>query len=243
MTCLEVVKLSRYFGALAAVSDVSFRVDEGEIVGLIGPNGAGKTTIFDLITNRYPPSSGEVIFFGEKVSGLPTHRICRKGIARTFQVVRPFRRMSVLENVMTAAFLRHPSPRGAREKARWCLEFTGLSPFRDAPGGSLPLGQRKRLEVARALATEPRLLLLDETCAGLNPSELSEAAAMVRNINGALNITVLIVEHHMKVIMSISHRVVVLHHGEKIGEGTPEQVGNEPRVIEAYLGERYGEYS
>ncbi len=239
MTALELVNVSRYFGGLAAVRDVSFQVNQGEIVGLIGPNGAGKTTIFNLINNYCAASTGDVVFFGEKITGLPTHQICRKGIARAFQVVKPFRRMSVLENVMTPAFLRHPSIDQAREKARWCLEYTGLSTFQDTVGRSLPLGQRKRLEIARALATEPKLMLLDETCAGLNPSELNEAISIVRRINKELGIAIIIIEHHMKVVMSISDRIVVLHHGEKISEGTPEQVGNDPQVVEAYLGEKY----
>ena len=239
MSALETVDVTRFFGGLAAVSNVSFQVKQGEIVGLIGPNGAGKTTIFNLINNYFSPTSGEIVFQGEKITGLPTHEICKRGIARTFQVVKPFRRMSVLDNIMTSAFLRYPKAEEAREKARWCLDFTGLLPYQDILGRSLPLGQRKRLEIARALATEPKLLLLDETCAGLNPSELNEAIDIIRRINRELGITIIIIEHHMKVIMSISHRIVVLHHGQKISEGTPQQVVSNPQVVEAYLGEKY----
>jgi branched-chain amino acid transport system ATP-binding protein len=239
MIALEAVNISKYFGGLAAVSNVSFQVDEGEIVGLIGPNGAGKTTIFNLINNYYPLSNGDLAFFGETISGLPTHQICRKGIARTFQVVKPFRRLSVLENVMTSAFLRYPDTEKARKKASWCLEYTGLSAFQNTLGKSLPLGQRKRLEIARALATDPKLMLLDETCAGLNPSELNGAIALIRQINKTLKISIIIIEHHMRVIMSISDRIIVLHQGEKISEGTPEHVKNNPQVIESYLGQHY----
>jgi branched-chain amino acid transport system ATP-binding protein len=239
MAALETVDVTRFFGGLAAVSNVSFQVNQGEIVGLIGPNGAGKTTIFNLINNYFSPTSGDILFQGEKITGLPTHEICKRGIARTFQVVKPFRRMSVLENIMTSAFLRYPKAEEAREKARWCLDYTGLLAYQDTLGRSLPLGQRKRLEIARALATEPKLLLLDETCAGLNPSELNEAIDIIRKINQDLGITIIIIEHHMKVIMSISHRIVVLHHGQKISEGTPQQVVSSPQVVEAYLGEKY----
>ena len=239
MSALETVDVTRFFGGLAAVSNVSFQVKQGEIVGLIGPNGAGKTTIFNLINNYFSPTSGEIVFQGEKITGLPTHEICKRGIARTFQVVKPFRRMSVLDNIMTSAFLRYPKAEEAREKARWCLDFTDLLAYQNTLGRSLPLGQRKRLEIARALATEPKLLLLDETCAGLNPSELNEAIDIIRKINQELGITIIIIEHHMKVIMSISHRIVVLHHGQKISEGTPQQVVSSPQVVEAYLGEKY----
>jgi len=233
---LEVRGVSRFFGGLAALSDVSFSLEQGEILGLIGPNGAGKTTMFNCVNGFYPPSRGEVFFKGERISGLKPYQICQRGMARTFQVVRPLQRMSTLDNVVASAFLRAKSRHAAVEKAEEILKFTNLWEVRDMLSKGLPLGLRKRLEIARALATEPELLLLDEACAGLNPSELDESIAIIRRIKER-GITIMIIEHHMKVIMSISDRIVVLNYGQKLAEGTPEQISRNPQVIEAYLGE------
>jgi branched-chain amino acid transport system ATP-binding protein len=236
MSLLEVRKVSRFFGGLAAVKDVSFEVRKGEILGLIGPNGAGKTTVFNVVNGFYPPSRGDILFRGERISGLKPHTICRRGLARTFQVVKPLRRMSVLDNVLASAFLRAGSRKEAQEIAEETLRFTGLEDDRDKLSNGLPLGRRKRLEIARALATQPDLLLLDESFAGLNPSELDESIGIIRKIRDR-GITIMIIEHHMKVIMSISDRIVVLSYGEKLAEGTPQEIGRDPQVIEAYLGE------
>jgi branched-chain amino acid transport system ATP-binding protein len=236
MSLLEVKKVSRFFGGLAAVKDVSFEVRKGEILGLIGPNGAGKTTLFNVVNGFYPPSRGEVLFRGERISGLKPHQICRRGMARTFQVVKPLQRMSVLDNVIASAFLRSKDRAEAEALAAETLTFSGLYDDRNVISKSLPLGKRKRLEIARALATRPELLLLDESFAGLNPSELDESIGIIRRIKDK-GITIMIIEHHMKVIMSISDRIVVLSYGEKLSEGTPQEIGRNPQVIEAYLGE------
>ena len=236
MSLLQVKKVSRFFGGLAAVKDVSFDINKGEIVGLIGPNGAGKTTLFNVVNGFYPPSRGEVLFQGKRISGLKPHQICRRGMARTFQVVKPLQRMSVLDNVIASAYLRAPDRKQAQEAALDILQFTGLADDRNVISKGLPLGKRKRLEIARALATQPELLLLDESFAGLNPSELDESIGIIGRIKDR-GITIMIIEHHMKVIMSISDRIVVLSYGEKLAEGTPQEIGKNPQVIEAYLGE------
>jgi branched-chain amino acid transport system ATP-binding protein len=233
---LEVRGVSRFFGGLAALSDVSFSLQRGEILGLIGPNGAGKTTMFNCVNGFYPPSRGEVFFKGERISGLKAYQVCQRGMARTFQVVRPLQRMSTLDNVVASAFLRAKSKAQAVAKAEEVLKFTNLWEVRDLLSKSLPLGLRKRLEIARALATGPELLLLDEACAGLNPAELDESIAIIRRIKER-GITIMIIEHHMKVIMSISDRIVVLTYGQKLAEGTPAEIARNPEVIKAYLGE------
>ena len=236
MSLLEVKKVSRFFGGITAVKDVSFAITKGEILGLIGPNGAGKTTVFNVVNGFYPPSRGEVFFKGERISGLKPHQICQRGLARTFQVVKPLQRMSVLDNVVASAFLRAKDRKEADAIAADVLKFTSLYEDRDVISKGLPLGKRKRLEIARALATQPDLLLLDESFAGLNPSELDESIQIIRNIKNK-GVTIMIIEHHMKVIMSISDRIVVLNYGEKIAEGSPLEIGRNPLVVEAYLGD------
>jgi len=238
MPMLEVRNLTMRFGSLAANSDVSFTVEEGTIVGLLGPNGAGKTTLFNCVAGLYRPASGRIIFQGRDITGLPAHRIARLGLARTFQVVRPLKDMSVLDNVMVGSFLRHPDPKQALAAADACIERCFLQAFRDRPAGSLTMGNKKRLEVARALATEPRLLLLDESVAGLTATELKEMVALIRTLREA-GITLLMVEHIMEAIMPIADKLVVLNGGVKIAEDVPGAVSEDERVITAYLGEKF----
>jgi branched-chain amino acid transport system ATP-binding protein len=236
MSLLEIREVSKRFGGLAALTDVSYFVNKGEILGLIGPNGAGKTTMFNVVNGFYPPTKGEVLFKGEKISHLIPHQICKLGIGRTFQVVRPLRRMTVLDNVIASAFLRAKNKKEAEEMALDALRFTGLYEDRNQISKGLPLGKRKKLEIARALATKPEMLLLDESFAGLNPSEQNELIDIIRKVK-TKGITIMIIEHHMKVIMALSDRIVVLNYGQKIAEGTPKEIGSNPLVIEAYLGE------
>jgi len=236
MSLLQVKDVSKYFGGLAAVSGVNFNVNEGEILAIIGPNGAGKTTLFNVINGFYKPSKGEIIFEGAQIGGKKPHEICLAGMARTFQIVRPLRRLSVFDNVLASAFLRAKNKAEAEQIAEEVLRFTDLYEDKEVLSKGLPLGKRKRLEIARALATKPKLLLLDESFAGLNPAELDKSIEIIRNIKKS-GITVMIIEHHMKVIMSISDRIVVLTYGQKIAEGTPDEIRHNQQVIEAYLGE------
>jgi branched-chain amino acid transport system ATP-binding protein len=240
MNLLEVKKVSIHFGGLAALTDVSFELKKQEILGLIGPNGAGKTTMFNVINGFYPPTKGDVYLRGQKISKLKPHAVCKLGVSRTFQVVKPLQRMSVLDNVIASAFLRKKNKVLAEEIALEVLKFTNLYDDRNIVSKGLPLGKRKRLEIARALATLPEIILLDESFAGLNPTEINEQIEIVKKIRTDREITILIIEHHMKVIMSISDRIVVLNYGQKIAEGTPHEIGHNPSVIEAYLGEEHG---
>lgn len=239
MRILEGQGVTKHFGGLAAVSNIDFHIDQGEIAGLIGPNGAGKTTLFNLISAAFPISSGEIRFKGQKLNGLKPHQICKMGIARTFQETKVFSNMPVLQNVLVGAFFgsqdRVPGADAARE-ANQALEFVGLSAMSATPVKDLTLANQKRVEVARALATKPELLLLDELMAGLNPSEVSEAMELVTKIRDT-RITIFMVEHVMKAIMGICGRIMVLHHGEKIAEGTCQEIAANETVIEIYLGE------
>jgi branched-chain amino acid transport system ATP-binding protein len=240
MALLELRKLVKAFGGLLAVNDVTFQVEKGEIFGLIGPNGSGKTTIFNCIGKFFPITAGDVFFKGRSIKGLKTHQICHLGIGRTFQVVKPLARMSVLDNVTASAFCRVNTIKEAKEEAHRVLGFCNLLSEKDKPAKSLPIAGRKRLEIARAMATKPEIILLDETAAGLNPSELDEAIDLIKKIRDS-GVTILIVEHIMKVIMTISDRIHAINFGQTIAHGTPKEVANNRAVIEAYLGEEYAQ--
>jgi len=235
MHFFETQHLTKAFGGLIAVNDVSFQVEKAEIHGLIGPNGSGKTTVFNLINGYYPITSGTILFEGKELNSLPTWKICKLGIGRTFQVVKPLRRMTVLDNVMASAFNLTTKRDVAKEKALEILEFCELSKKQDYEAKGLTIGDRKRLEIARALATGPRLLLLDETMAGLTPQEQAEGVKLIRKIRDS-GITIIIVEHIMQVIMNICDRILCINYGQEIARGTPVEVANNREVIEAYLG-------
>lgn len=237
MALLDVTHLTRDFGGLRAVSRLSFQVHAGEILGLIGPNGAGKTTVFNLITGFLRPSAGDIQLNGESVIGLKPHALTRRGIARTFQIVKPFPHLTACRNVALAALVRLDTHTQARSEAIHVLEQVGLGDKLNIPAADLTLSDQKRMEIARALATAPKLLLLDEPLGGLNPREVQDACDLIENIRAG-GVTVVLVEHVMKAIMRISQRVVVLGQGEKIADGTPSQIVSDPAVIAAYFGNR-----
>jgi branched-chain amino acid transport system ATP-binding protein len=236
MALLDIRRVSKFFGGLAANSDISFEVPQGTIMGLIGPNCAGKTTLFNCITGFYPPSRGEIVFNDRPMNGLHPDAVCKLGMARTWQKVRPLAKMSVLDNVMVGALCRTNSLRTARTVALEQLKVVHMEHRADVKAGSLPIGERKKLEVARVLATQPRLLLLDEVMGGLNPSESEELIELILDIR-KLGVTQMVIEHNMRAIMRISDRIVVLNSGEKLAEGSPEEIVANQAVVHAYLGE------
>ena len=232
---LELQHVSKAFGGLQVLQDVSFSVQENETLALIGPNGAGKTTSFNLMSGFHRPDSGSVLAYGRDITGLRPHDICAHGLARTFQVAKPFGAMTVLANVMTGAFLRDKNAAVARDKAREAIEFVGLSAREQTAAKDLTTIDQRRLEMARALATQPRLLLLDEVMAGLNPAEIDQAVALIGKLRER-GLTIIIVEHVMRAIMAVARHIVVLDHGQKIAEGGPKEIVENPEVVRAYLG-------
>jgi len=239
MSFLDVSSLTKSFGGLVANREITFSLNQGEILGIIGPNGAGKTCLFNCITGFLQVDSGSARFLGREMTSQPPHHINRSGIARTFQLVRAMRDMTVLENVMIGAFCRLKHTDEAREKALEMLHFAGLSEKKDIPARELPIAFQKRMELARALATDPKLLMLDEVMSGLTGQETAEAVELLGRIHRERQITLLLIEHVMEVILPLSHRVIVLDQGVKIAEGQPQEIINNPAVIEAYLGEKY----
>ena len=239
MTLLRLTGVSRRFGGVVAVDDVDLAVEAGEIVGLMGANGAGKTTLFNMIAGNLVPTNGEILFDGRRIDRMRPDRICRLGVARAFQIVRPFAGLTVAENVAIGGLFgaaRERSMARAQVAAREMLDEVGLGDRADDPAGTLTLAGRKRLEIARALATRPRLLLLDEVMAGLTPVEVAEALDIIRRLHRRYNLTIIVIEHVMRALMQLSERLVVLHHGAKIAEGRPDEIANDAGVIEAYLG-------
>ena len=239
-TIIEVQSITKSFKGLKAVSDVSFTVEEGAITGMIGPNGAGKSTTFNMICGYYPPTSGTILYRGEDITGKRAYEYADMGIARTFQIMKPLGNLTVLDNVASSAFFgryKAKNLKQAREIARETLEFTGLYAKRNVLAREMGTPDQKRLEMARALATRPQMLFLDEVMAGLNPAETEDAIALIRRINDN-GVTIFLIEHIMKAVVSLCEKVIVLHHGEKIATGTPEQVMNDPYVMEVYLGKK-----
>ena len=238
MTLLKIKRLTKSFGGLMANQDIDITVEDGEIVGLIGPNGAGKTTLFNCVTGYYSPDSGQVLFGGQEITGWSPERVCRAGLARTFQITKPFDSLTALENVMVGTFLYHSSTQASRTAALELLEVTGLAGKKDMIAGNLTVADKKRLELTRALATKPSLLMLDEVMSGLTATETAAAIELILELNRQ-GIAIFLVEHVMEVVMPISNRVSVLDYGRKIAEGEPSQIANDEQVIKAYLGEKY----
>ena len=236
MALLEVNGITKRFEGLVAVSGLSFKLNEGEMVGIIGPNGAGKTTVFNMIAGYYKPNTGSIHFSGQDITGKRPDIISKMGLTRTFQVVKPFAQISVLENVMVGAYNRTNDDQEALEKANEIVHFLKMEPWKDSLAANLPIAGRKRLEIARCLATDPKVILLDEVMAGLRPNETDEMIALTRQISER-GIALLIVEHVMKVIMSLAERIIVLHHGVMIAEGDPKEIVKNKAVVDAYLGE------
>lgn len=238
MTHLQISNLSKSFGGLKAVSDLNLQLDKGQILGLIGPNGSGKTTIFNLISGFYKPDQGRILMNGKDITGMRPDQICKLGLTRTYQAVKPFNDSTVLDNVIVGALNRTSRVNVAREKAHEIIDFLSMNSIKNITAGSLPIASQKRLEIAKALATGPDIILLDETMAGLRPVEVDELINVVQKISDS-GISLIIVEHVMKVIMSLAKHIVVINYGQKIAEGTPDEIAHNPQVIEAYLGEKH----
>ncbi|MCU0604249.1 MAG: ABC transporter ATP-binding protein [Desulfobacterales bacterium] len=239
MKILELQTVRKYFGGIKAVESFSLDVNEGDIVGLIGPNGAGKSTLFNCVAGVFPPTAGDILFLGEKINGQKPWDLCHKGLARTFQIVKPFASRTVLYNVMVGAFATTDKRSEAEQRAREVLQHLNMDDKKDQRAGNLTIADRKRLEIARALATRPKLLLLDEVMAGLRPTEVDEMVAIIKRLREG-GMTIFVIEHIMRAIMALSDRIAVLHFGTKIAEGSPQEITRDERVIKAYLGEDYG---
>lgn len=243
MALLELMGVTKSFGGLMANYDISFSIDKEELVGLIGPNGAGKTTLFNCISGVFPVSSGRIFFDGEDITGLKAHEVARKGLARTFQVYVASGDLTVLENVMVGCFMHTRSRLKAKDSAKKILDDLKIGDLSDALVHELPVASQKRVTMATAIATKPKLLMLDEVAAGLNPGEIEEIMGSIRHLHDDLGMTVILIEHVMELVMKLSHRIVVLDYGRKIAEGPPEAVSRDPSVVKAYLGERYAQDS
>ncbi len=235
---IAIQEVTKKFGGLTAVNAVSMYAEKGEIVGLIGANGAGKTTLFNMIAGEYRVTSGRILFEGKEIQNMPSYRLARIGIARTYQIVKPFSNLTMLENTMVGALQRYRKVSAARDKAEEILELVEMQDRRDVRGDNLNLPELKRMEMARALATEPKVLLLDEVMAGLNPTDSERVIQLVRKINQETGITIIIIEHVMKAVMTLSNRIYVLNQGCLIADGTPGEVSTHPEVIKSYLGEK-----